>query len=180
MLLETQRLILRNLQEEDFDDYFCAYFMDTDMDRMMGRSPSPDVETARLNFNWLMNKEERAYALICKETGKVIGNLTIYNAPPLSVADLPEQKGKTGRALSFALSRQHQRKGLMEEALRAVISYLFEVENVDYINCGCFDFNHASLTLQVKLGFAHLITESFEPDGKAVTGIENILRNPQQ
>lgn len=76
MFLETARLILRKIREEDFAD-FCAYAMDKEMCHMMGRSPMDTEEAARANFDWLKNKEERCYGLVLKETGHVIGDLTV-------------------------------------------------------------------------------------------------------
>lgn len=178
MFLETVRLILRKFREEDFDD-FCEYANDREMCRMMGRDDMSNPETARFTFDWLMNREERGYALVLKETGKVIGNLTV-TPPPSCLDGLPELDGKSGCAMSFSISRQYQRRGLMEEALRAVIAYLFDAEGMDYINCGCFDFNHASRTLQTKLGFVYLITEHFREAGEELTGIENILWKSQR
>lgn len=173
MFLETDRLILRKFEESDFDDY-CAYNLnDPERDRMMGRSFLKTKEDVRLNFNWLKDKEERAYVLVLKKTGKVIGNLTVYNK--LSLPALPKLEKKCGKGMSFGISRAYQRQGLMEEAARAVIDHLFFHEEADFINCGCFDFNTPSLQLQKKLGFVHLTTETFEVDGEIFTAIENIL-----
>ena len=79
-----------------------------------------------------------------------------------------------GRSLSFAISRHFRRQGLMEEALRATIAVLFE-EGMDYIQCGCFDFNTASKALQEKLGFQYLTTEKLDMGGERYTAIQRIL-----
>lgn len=75
MFFETEHLILRKFQEDDFDD-FCEYAMDDEMSRMMGRNLLHSIEDARLNFDWLKDKEDRCYGLVYKDTGRVIGNLT--------------------------------------------------------------------------------------------------------
>lgn len=173
LFLETRRLILRKFREEDFPDFW-AYANDPEMCRMMGRDDMSDPETARFTFDWLKDREERGYGLVLKETGKVIGNLTITLPPPF-VVELRELAGKKGRSMSFSLSRQYQRRGLMEEALRAVIAHLFDVEGLDYVNLGHFDFNTASRELQKKLGFTYLTTERFSENGQELVSIENIL-----
>ena len=173
MFIETRRLILRKFEENDFAD-FQVFANDPEMCRMMGRDDMSDPKIARFTFDWLKDKEERGYALVLKETDRVVGNLTI-TLPPSFVAELREVSGKKGRAMSFSLSRQYQRQGLMEEALRAVISRLFEQEETDYINLGHFDLNVPSAQLQKKLGFTYLATERFEQDGRQITIIENIL-----
>ena len=170
IFLETKRLLIR---EEDFADFY-AYANDPEMCRMMGRDDMSDPEAARFTFHWLKDREERGYALVLKETGRVIGNLTVTLPSPF-VVELRELAGKKGRSMSFSLSRQYQRRGLMEEALRAVIRRLFEAEDMDYINLGHFDFNEASRELQKKLGFTHLTTERFTENGQELASIENIL-----
>ena len=173
MFLETERLILCKFREEDFAD-FCAYAMDLEMCRMMGNDPMDTEEAARVTFDWLKDKEERGYVLVYKETGRAIGNL---NITPVHnhLLGLPELAGKQGKSLSFCISRQYQRQGLMTEALRAVIAHLFDEEGMDYIQCGYFDFNAVSAALQEKLGFTHLTTLSHTPGGKEITVVENIL-----
>ncbi len=173
MFLETERLILRKFREEDFPD-FCTYAMDEEMSRMMGRDILGSVEAARINFDWLKDREERGYALVFKETGRVIGNLTV-TAVHEHLLKLPALAGKEGRSLSFSISRQYQRQGLMSEALRAVIGHLFAEEGMDYVQCGYCDFNAPSKALQEKLGFTHLTTLTHTPGGREITVVENVL-----
>lgn len=176
MFLETERLILRKLREEDFGD-FRAYAADEEMCRMMGRHIlDTEDATARACFDWLKDKEERSYALILKETGRVIGDLTV-TAVPKDLAALEPLAGKQGRSLNFSISRTYQRQGLMTEALRAVTAHLFAKEGMDYIHCGHFDFNTVSAKLQKKLGFVHLTTmeQDFEGFEEKVISVENVL-----
>ena len=172
MFLETERLILRRFREEDFDD-FCDFAMDDDMSRMMGRDRLHTRADARLMFTWLKSRAERGYALELKSTGRVIGNLTVTRVPRFDDS-VRRLEGSEGRALSFAISRHYRRQGLMEEAVRAVIDALFD-EGMDYIQCGCFDFNVPSKALQEKLGFRYLTTEKIDMAGKRYTAIQRIL-----
>lgn len=173
MFLETERLILRKFREEDFADY-CAYAIDADMCRMMGNDLMDTPETARITFDWLKDKEERSYVLILKETGRAIGNLNVTPVPDY-LLELPALAGKQGKSLSFCISRQYQRQGLMTEAVRAVIARLFDEEGMDFVQCGYFDFNASSKALQEKLGFTHLTTLPHTPGGREITVVENIL-----
>ena len=173
MFLETNRLILRKFQDEDFAD-FCAYAMDVEMCRMMGNDLLYTEEDARINFDWLKNREERGYCLVLKETGRVIGNLTV-TAVPEELTKLEPLTGKQGRSMSFCISRQYQRRGLMTETLRAVIAQLFDAEGMDYVQCGYFPFNAASAKLQEKLGFTHLTTMELDFKGERVTTVEQVL-----
>lgn len=176
MFLETDRLILRKFREEDFAD-FCAYAMDAEMCRMMGNDLLDTEEAARVTFDWLKDKEERSYVLILKETGRVIGNLNI-TAVPKEVAALEPLAGKQGRSLSFCISRQYQRQGLMSEAVQGVTDCLLYEEGMDYVQCGHFDFNTVSAKFQEKLGFVHLTTMELDFKGEKVVSVENILWKP--
>ena len=83
-------------------------------------------------------------------------------------------RGRNGRSMSFCISRHHRRRGLMEEAVRAVIARLFD-EDMDFVQCGYLSFNEASARLQEKLGFTYLTTQRFEEDGETIVAVENIL-----
>lgn len=173
--LRTERLILRKFRDSDFEDFY-EYAADAEMSRMMGREQITTRESARPTFLWLKEHESRGYVLELIETGKVIGNLTICEPSDL-VKSMAQTRNKTGKALSFSLSGAYRRRGLMTEALRAVLQQLFYVENVDYVNCGYFDFNVPSRELQKKLGFVPLTTETFQRDGEDFRAIEQILWN---
>ena len=172
--IETPRLFLRKVSEADFS-YFREDLADREMDRMMLRWPCETEEEIRLGFEWFLYKEERAYAIVCKETGETIGNLTVYNHVPESVAAHEAVKGKNGKALSFAVLPAFRRKGYMQEAVNGVIDHLFRVEKADYINCGHLSYNAPSKALQEKLGFTYLLTELFQFNGQEMESVENIL-----
>ena len=172
--VETPRLILRKVSEEDFS-YFQADLSDKEMDRMMLRSFCETEEDIRLGFEWFLYKEERAYAIIHKETGETIGNLTVYNRVPECVANHKAVQCKNGKSLSFAILPAFRRKGFMYEAVGGVIDHLFREEKADYINCGYLSYNAPSKALQEKLGFTYLLTERIQFDGQEMESIENIL-----
>lgn len=174
--IETERLVLRRVEARDYP-YFRDYLMDREMDRMMLRSPCGSEEDVRLGFDWFLNREERAYVIEDKETGTVIGNLTVYDKVPESVAEREELRGKRGRSLSFAMAAPWQRRGLMSEAVRGVIAQLFRAEGADYIHCGYLSYNLPSKALQEKLGFVPLFTEQFRFGEETVESVESILRN---
>lgn len=98
--LETERLRLRRLCAADFAD-FCGYAMDAEMSRMMGREDLTDPAAARRNFDWLLEHEPRAYGIVCKEDGKLIGNLNVTALPP-PAGGAPRIK-REGRLLALVL-----------------------------------------------------------------------------
>lgn len=178
IFLETDRLLLRRLEEADFADY-AAYAVDDEMSRMMGRAFLKTKADIRANFDWLKDKEPRCYGIVEKETGRLIGNLTV-SPLPAPVAALPQLQGRQGRTLSFCICRTAQRKGYAAEAVRAVVCELFEAEQMDFVQCGCYAFNEPSRRLQEKLGFTFLANLRVPtPQGEAET-IEHILWNPRR
>ena len=174
MFLETKRLILRKFREEDFDDYCTFSLADPERDRMMGRSPLNTVEDVRMNFNWLKDREDRGYVLVHKDSGKVIGNLTVYNRG-YSAEVHPTLTDKKGFSLSFGIANEYKRQGLIFEAVHAVIDHLFQEEAADYIGAGHFDYNIPSRELQKKLGFTYLFSETIDLFGEIVNEQNNIL-----
>ena len=178
IFLETDRLLLRKLEEADFADY-AAYAVDDEMSRMMGRALLKTEADILANFNWLKDKEPRCYGIVEKASGRLIGNLTV-SALPAPLAALPQLQGWQGRTLSFCICRSAQRRGYAAEAVRAVVDELFNTEQMDFVQCGCYAFNEPSRLLQEKLGFAFLTRLCVPtPQGEAET-IEHILWNPRR
>ncbi len=142
--LETPRLHLRTMRVDD-DCGFAAYLQDGALCRMYGLPAEQDASVLRQIFASFCTGD-KTYALIHRETETMVGHLMVV--PP----ELPSPLPGTGVTLAFAVSPAHQRQGLMREALTAVIWDQFS-HGVDYIHCGCFDFNEPSARLQEQLGF---------------------------
>lgn len=177
MFLETERLELRKLIEEDFDDFY-AFSANAEMSRMMGRQDLTKIWAAKANFNYLKDCEERGYAIVLKQTGRMIGNFTVSD-PSVFICNHPALDGYRGCSLSFSLASEYRRMGMMSEVLRAVIDHLFDEEGLDYINCGHFHFNDPSRALQEKFGFHFLCAKHIRLGDEEVDCIENILWNPK-
>ena len=174
MFLETERLIIRRLTDDDFFDFF-TIAADKEMCRLMGRADLTNIINARITFNWLKDREECGCAIVLKETEQFIGNLTV-SMPSQFVEDHPDLIGKQGCSLSFCISREHRRRGLMYEAVSAVIDHLFVERDMDFVNCGYFHFNEPSKLLQKKLGFENLLVEHIIIN-EDIDVYENILWN---
>ena len=84
--------------------------------------------------------------------GKVIGSLGIekYNEERF-----PELKELKVREIGYVLSKDYWGQGLMSEAVKEVIRYLFEDVGLDAILCGHFIWNKRSQRVQEKCGFVH-------------------------
>ena len=72
-------------------------------------------------------------------------------------------------------------KGLMPEAVKAVIDYLFNVQKLDFLTCGYYEFNNQSKKVQEKCGFKpyrKLVMETRL--GTKEQGVLNLLVNPNK
>ncbi len=161
MYLETKRLIVRPHTPADFEDYF-GYIMDGELQRMLGLNGVVDRESALETFQWLLDKWRldnwEFLAVVSRETERVIGHICVQ--PPYEgLAGDPAFRGKRGGSLSFAMAAPERRKGLMAEALEALIGKLFRDGAADYLDCEYPLFNTASRELQKKLGFRYWGTE---------------------
>ena len=119
MFLETERLILRKFEESDLSD-FCELVMDDELNRMMGNWPVDSEEKARELLDWFLHGEKWAYAIVLRETGKLIGDLTIYEEPPEEVRNAPEtaQRGRTISTTDILTLTSPPRRSTKSWALR--------------------------------------------------------------
>lgn len=164
-MIETPRLLLRPYTPDDFEDYY-AYIMDRELQTMLGLEGVDDRDCALVNFQWLLDNREFV-ALERRDSGKVVGHICLH--PPFErLAEDGALHGKKGASLSFAIAKDEQRKGLMTEALGALIENLFRDGTVDYLDCEYPTFNIASRELQKKLGFRYWGTEWLDGVGLIV------------
>lgn len=171
VILHTERLTLRPWTLNDLDDLY-EYASVDGVGQMAGWLPHKSKEES-LNILQIFIGEKKTFAI--EYCGKVIGSLGIefYDEKAL-----PEFNAKQGREIGYALSKEYWGKGLMPEAVKAVIKFLFEVANLDFIVCGHFTENIQSMRVQEKCGFfryrlAKYITSYGEEKDNWVTFIEN-------
>ena len=153
--LKTERLILRPWREADLADFY-EYASVDGVGQMAGWPPHKNMEQSREILS-LFIQEKKTFAL--EYQGKVIGSLGIeaYNEK-----EFPELQSLAGREIGYALSKDYWGRGLMPEAVKAVISYLFDTEKLDFILVGHFDWNRQSARVIEKCGFAYLKTVKLE------------------
>ena len=145
-ILKTERLTLRPWRQDDLDDFY-EYASVDGVGQMAGWVPHKSKEESQNILNHFI-ENKKTFAL--EYRGKVIGSLGIerYNEQRF-----PELRENTGRELGFVLSKDFWGKGLMPEAVREVIRYLFEDVGVDFITCSHFLSNQRSARVQQKCGF---------------------------
>lgn len=142
MKIETNRLLLRSFTEEDRNDVF-EYCSQEDVGEKAGWPAHKSADdTAQALEDWINNKNQ--LAIVWRENGKVIGHVAIHE-------DSEEGRGDT-RELGCALNHDYQCRGIMSEAVRAVIDFLFG-HGIVFIWACCFQENIASRKMIEKCGF---------------------------
>ena len=147
--LETERLILRPWQEADLEDLF-AYASVDGVGQMAGWLPHTSKDESQNILNMFI-AHKKTFALEVKENGCVIGSLGIERTPDEYVE--PEL---LGRELGYVLSKAYWGRGLMTEAVNAVISHCFQTLNYDFLTCSHFKRNDRSRRVIEKSGFQYL------------------------
>ena len=148
VVLKTERLTLRPWRPDDLDDFY-EYASVDGVGQMAGWMPHRNKEESLEVLRRFIGKK-RTFAL--EYEGKVIGSLGIeeYNED-----EFPEFAEKRCRELGYVLSKAYWGRGLMPEAVRRVMEYLFDEVKLDVIFCGHFVTNIQSARVQEKCGFRH-------------------------
>ena len=133
--LETHRLILRRYRIEDAEDMFSNWASDPEVTKFLTWPTHSTVEVTRMLVNnWISRYDDGGYfnwAIEWKETGSVIGNI--------AVVKLNEQTEAAD--MGYCMSRAFWGRGIMPEALRAVMDYLFDTVGMSRI-AACHDVNN--------------------------------------
>lgn len=172
--LKTERLTLRPWQETDLADFY-EYASVDGVGQMAGWSPHKSIEESKAILNHFI-AGKRTFAI--EFEGKVIGSLGIehYNE-----SEFPEFADKQGRAIGYVLAKPYWGKGLMPEAVKRVISWLFDDIGLDFINIGHFKWNTRSARVIEKCGGTPYKTVKFETHyGTIEDTIEHIIHNPKR
>lgn len=173
--IETPRLLLRPWRESDLEDFY-KYASVDGVGQMAGWLPHKSPEESR-NILRMFIDHKKTLALELKENGKVIGSLGIEKAP--TVPEIPEEL--LGRELGYVLSKDYWGRGLMPEAVQAVIDYCFNVLGWDYVTCGHFLRNDRSRRVIEKTGFRFFGESNYETRYDTVEVSRNyILYNPNK
>ena len=176
-IIETERLVLRPFKWDDLDDFF-AYASVEGVGEMAGW-PHHENKDKSKEILTLFIDEDKTFALCLKENGRVVGSLGVefYGAED----KLTEFDGYKGREIGYVLAKDQWGKGLMAEAVKAVINYLFDEKDLDFLTCGYYDFNNQSRRVQEKCGFKPYRKLNMETRmGTVEPGVLNLLINPRK
>jgi ribosomal-protein-alanine N-acetyltransferase len=147
--LETGRLLLRKMRLDDAPAMF-AYASDPEVTRYVLFETHRSVEDSEAFLRLAVEGYERGdfggWGVVLKDSGSFVGTCGV------DMGYVPEH----ARAeLGYVLSREHWGKGLMPEAVRAVIRFGFGRMELNRIQARCMIENTASARVMEKAGMTY-------------------------
>ena len=175
--IKTERLLLRAFNQSDLDDFY-EYASVEGVGEMAGWKHHESKDKTQEILNNFIN-EDKTFAIVLKRNNKVIGSLGVEEyGMEQTLSEFFEYKG---REIGYVLSKEYWGKGIMPEAVKAVINYLFNEFDLDFLTCGYYDFNTQSKRVQEKCGFKPYRKLLMETKlGTKEHSVLNLLLNPNK
>lgn len=145
MILETERLILRNFNMYDLDDLF-EYAKIEEIGLNAGWIPHSSKEDSSLILNMFI-KDKNTFAIVYKNDNKVIGSISLSKDNLRSTVN--------SKILGYVLSKKYWGEGIMTEAVKKILEYGFFTLCLDIISVSHFTDNIASKKVIIKNGFIY-------------------------
>ena len=175
IVLETNRLILRVWQETDLEDFY-EYASVAGVGENAGWRHHETIDDSRnILKTFITSKDE--FAITDKKNKKVIGSLGLHGSWANDDSKFVDLKLKD---IGYVLSKDHWGKGLMPEAVKAVISFCFDDLGLDAVTSGHSPLNYQSKRVIEKNGFGYVKTSDyyFEQFDHHTHSMRYILFNP--
>ena len=120
-IMETERLILRKFELSDAEDVYNNYASHDEVSKYVTWQTHKSINDTIAYLNNVVipdyeNEYTYRWAIVLKETGKVIGCIDVVHK------NVEKQRAEIG----YVLSDYYWGQGLMPEAGKAVVKYLFE------------------------------------------------------
>jgi ribosomal-protein-alanine N-acetyltransferase len=164
MRLTTERLILRGPRADDLDAMFAVFSYPATM-KFWSTPPHPDKSVTRKSLDHRIASFAEAPTYFQIEMdGRLIGCAGLYK----------------GDEIGFILHSAFWRQGIVSEAMRAIIPYLFATADIPQLTADVDPHNAASIGLLKTLGFAetHRATNTFFIDGAWYDSVYLALPRP--
>lgn len=162
--LESERLILRNWKVSDIDDFheissnkkvaeLADFRLKTskedsfkNLERFIEASDDLQWKVGLKDLNQVV-----FWAIELKESKKAIGWIEVCEA----TWKPDNEEFNYAKEIGFVLSEECWGKGFMPEAIKTVLNYLFDEEEIDTVVCSHFIDNSQSEKAMKKCGFAY-------------------------
>lgn len=144
--INTNRLSLRWISAEDVDDVYTIY-SDPEVMRYWSTPPLADRNAASKLVSEIhesfKRRELMKWGIARRTDDTLIGSVTLFHP------DFTHRRAEIG----YALGRAHWGQGYMQETLKAVLTYAFEVLEFHRIEADVDPRNSASIRTLERLGF---------------------------
>lgn len=144
--INTNRLSLRWISAEDVDDVYTIY-SDPEVMRYWSTPPLADRNAASKLVSEIHESFKRRellkWGIALRKDDTLIGSVTLFHP------DFTHRRAEIG----YALGRAHWGQGYMQETLKAVLTYAFEVLEFHRIEADVDPRNVASIRTLERLGF---------------------------
>ncbi|NLO09571.1 MAG: GNAT family N-acetyltransferase [Clostridiales bacterium] len=149
LLIDTERLHLRRYTMDDAQDMFDNWVNDAQVTRYLQWLPHGDIQITRnILDSWVKSYEKPTtynWAIELKENTQVIG----------SIAVVQMSEDYEWFEVGYCLSRKHYNKGIMTEALKAIIRFSFLDVGVNRVQAFHHVGNSASGKVMLKSGMKY-------------------------
>jgi ribosomal-protein-alanine N-acetyltransferase len=147
--LETERLLLRKMRLDDAEAMF-AYASDPEVTRYVLFETHRSVEDSESFLRLALEGYERGdfggWGVVLKDSGAFVGTCGM---------DAGYASEHARAELGYVLSREHWGRGLMPEAVRAVIRFGFGRIGLNRVQARCIAENAASARVMEKAGMTY-------------------------
>ncbi len=149
VIIHTERLTLRAFTQNDLNDLY-QYAKVDGVGQMAGWTPHKNIAESQQILDMFISGN-KTFAI--EYQGKVIGSVGVEQ---YDEALLPQLQQLSGREIGYVLSKEYWGNGLMTEAVKAVIQYLFECQQLDFIAITHYSYNTRSQRVIQKCGFQYV------------------------
>ncbi|MDD3220362.1 MAG: GNAT family N-acetyltransferase [Lachnospiraceae bacterium] len=157
--LTTNRLILRRHIISDAEVLYNKLGCDKQMTKYTGWNPYETLEDAYDTVkNFIINYEDtHFYGWAIELDGKLIGTIGAYDY----------NSDENSIEVGFSIERNHWNNGYGFEALREIVHYLLDIEEITTIRAWCAENNVGSSLIMQKVGMKEI---AFQKDALNIDG----------
>ena len=147
--IETERLILRRIEEKDAPAVFNNWASDPEVTRFLTWPTHEDLHTSEVIVKSWVREYARddfyQWAIELKELGEAVGTISVVRI---------DEKAETAE-IGYCMGRKWWRRGIMPEALRAVIKFMIEEAGYNRVEARHDTVNGASGAVMKKAGMTY-------------------------
>lgn len=155
--IETPRLVLRHWQDSDAEALF-KYASDPEVSTPAQWPCHTSVEMSRMVIKEVFAPNPLCFAIVLRQTNEAVGCIGLV---PQGEENFPPEAEE--REVGYWICRPLWNKGLVAEALRALMQYLHASQSCRSLMITTKADNTASQRVAAKCGFVHVA--DFEQDG---------------